>query len=192
MSEGLDKPFVESRRNYQVCKLNSNQVNAESYGIYDSMHQAHVALQAGLKEICQKTDSIAHSRPVLKSQVKVLQAQVVGLCYGQEHGTPSSELLAHLTEAQRARDRLVAQTEVLQASNEHNSQRDCNFQVVLNRINSDMVTMRRKMQTQGEGVGEEVKEGFTGLHERLTAHREHVSDTQEQFWAHAHFFGRRH
>ena len=46
-----------------------------------------------------------------------------------------------------------------------------------------MVTMRRMMQTQGEGVGEQVQEGFTELREELTAHREHVSDTQEQIWA---------
>ena len=76
---------------------------------------------------------------------------MVGLCSGQEHGNPSPELQAHLTEAQRARDRLVAQTEVLQASNEHNAQRDLDLQVVLTRINADMVTMRRMMQTQGEG-----------------------------------------
>jgi len=47
--------------------------------------------------------------------------------------------------------------------------------------------MRRMMQTQGEGVGEQVQQGFTGLREELTAHREHVSDTQEQIWAHAQF-----
>ena len=123
--------------------------------------------------------------PALKSQVEVLQAQVVGLCSVQEPGTP--ELLAHLTEAQNARDRLVAQTEVLQASNEQNARRDRDLQVVLNRINSDMATMRRMMQTQGEGVGEQVQEGFTGLREELTAHREHVNDTQEQIWAHAQF-----
>ena len=50
-----------------------------------------------------------------------------------------------------------------------------------------MVTMVRMMQTQGEGVGEQVQEGFTGLCEELTAHREHVSDTQEQILAHAQF-----
>jgi hypothetical protein len=154
------------------------------------MQEANIALRGGLGEINQKTDSIVHAiqpLPALKSQVEVLQAQVVGLCSGQEHGTPSPELLAHLTEAQRAKDRLVAQTEVLQASNEHNAKRDRDLQVVLNRINSEMVTMRRVMQTQGEGVGEQVQEGFTGLREELTAHREHVNDTQEQIWAHAQF-----
>ena len=91
------------------------------------MQEAHIALRGGLREINQKTDSIVHANqplPALKSQVEVLQAQVVGLFSGQEHGTPSRELLAHLTEAQRARDRLVTQTDVLQAYNEHRAQRD--------------------------------------------------------------------
>ena len=115
----------------------------------------------------------------------MLQEHVVGLCSGQEHVTPSPELLAHLTEGQRARDRLVAPSESLQASKEHNAQRDRDLQVVLTRINADMVTMRLMMQTQVEGVGEQVQQGFTGLREELTAHREHVSDTQEQICAHA-------
>ena len=59
--------------------------------------------------------------------------------------------------------------------------------MILNRINSDMTKMRQMMQAQGEGASDQVQEGFAGVKKELSAHREHVSGTQDQIWAYTQF-----
>lgn len=147
-----------------------------------------MALVGAFGEISQKTDSIAHAIkviPDLKSQVEVLQTQVVSLCSEGAHTGPSPEMLGHLAEAQQARVQLLAESQRLHAANLANEKKDQGLRDIFTRINSDMAAMRDMMQTQGQGVGAQIQGELVEIRDQISENREQIIGSRDQLWAHA-------
>jgi len=147
-----------------------------------------MALVGAFGEISQKTDSIAHAIkviPDLKSQVEVLQTQVVSLCSEGAHTGPSPEMLGHLAEAQQARVQLLAESQRLHAANLANEKKDQGLRDIFTRINSDMAAMRDMMQTQGQGVGVQIQGELVEIRDQISENREQIIGSRDQLWAHA-------